>query len=421
MNLTRQDARNLVEFARGDMSLRLMRTIDPFTGWKAPARSQGPFHARTAARLVNKARERVPIAWRPVAPHLGIEGVRVPLRQLGDARNLVEFAQGIVRKPRVVKGAFDPAFEVRSKVLSHTATGSRLTYSAFKVPGEAKPRSLDVGRVDTPEAARRKGGAAALVGYLKKVSDRTGLPIRTGQTNAMSAPLFEKAGFRKARSAWDLPLAQRNDPALRAKFSEDSTTHVYDPRPRKLAARLNAMVEFASALRKRITVQPGSSANPAVNTLSLTLGGKTVGKLASHVRYDGKDVINTSWIDPKFRGMGLGKKLYGEALKRSPGGTLLSDSSVSAAAERVYGSMSRSKSYKVKSLPTHAGSLQPRFQVQTKAPSPPARTPEGLARISAGSASYHERRDRVLKKWDDRRWRLSAAKAQAVRGSGVQI
>lgn len=73
-------------------------------------------------------------------------------------------------------------------------------------------------------------------------------------------------------------------------------------------------------------------------------------------------------IAPKFRGIGLGKKMYGELARRAPNQQLQSDAIVSDAARRVWGSMRRRpKSYRVKEegprgidevLRAHAAELQ---------------------------------------------------------------
>jgi len=184
-----------------------------------------------------------------------------------------------------------------------------------------------------------------------------------------------------------------------------------------LSQDIAAIVEFASALRKRITVHSKPSANPAITVHTLKMGDRTVGRLSAGAR-PGADQIHTSWVDPKFRGMGLGKKLYGESLRRTPDGTLMSDPfSVSPAARRVYSSLSKSKSYAVDHIPVGHSE----FRVRTKAPSPPPRSADNLASVDSGAKDYYARRDSVLKKWSARRNRRLAAEAEAVRASGDQI
>jgi hypothetical protein len=145
----------------------------------------------------------------------------------------------------------------------------------------------------------------------------------------------------------------------------------------------------------------------------MRLGDKTVGSMETYAG-GSADSIKSSWVDPKFRGMGLGKKLYGDVLRQSPGGALFSDSSVSSRAERVYQSMAkRPKSYSVTNQTPDPESFDPRFKAVSKAPAPPPRTPAEKQTLHAAQGDFIKRRDVVLGKWNDRRWRISAAKAAA--------
>ena len=56
---------------------------------------------------------------------------------------------------------------------------------------------------------------------------------------------------------------------------------------------------------------------------------------------DEAGVVKKTQMSKEFRGMGLGKKFYGEIARRSPGGRLFSDSQVSADARRVWDSFGR--------------------------------------------------------------------------------
>ena len=70
----------------------------------------------------------------------------------------------------------------------------------------------------------------------------------------------------------------------------------------------------------------------------LMLKGKRIGGMQGYVEPGGVR-IRLSELDPKFHGMGLGKKMYGELAKQSPNNTLISDFMVSDKAQRVWGSM----------------------------------------------------------------------------------
>lgn len=63
------------------------------------------------------------------------------------------------------------------------------------------------------------------------------------------------------------------------------------------------------------------------------------------MRLSPEGAVSYSHIDPAYRGMGLGKKMYGEAMRRQPQQTLQSDQTVSDAAKRIWESFSKSPSY----------------------------------------------------------------------------
>jgi hypothetical protein len=69
-------------------------------------------------------------------------------------------------------------------------------------------------------------------------------------------------------------------------------------------------------------------------TFGMNLNGRRIGELAA---IDGQ--VATSKIAPEFRGLGLGKKMYGEAMRRLPDQKMTSDYNVSDAASRVWKGM----------------------------------------------------------------------------------
>lgn len=73
------------------------------------------------------------------------------------------------------------------------------------------------------------------------------------------------------------------------------------------------------------------------------LGSEEVGGL-----YTTGKRVSWAFIDDKFRGMGLGKKMYGEVLRRMPKQQMSSDTSTSEAARRVWSGMESRPGYKVK-------------------------------------------------------------------------
>jgi GNAT superfamily N-acetyltransferase len=69
--------------------------------------------------------------------------------------------------------------------------------------------------------------------------------------------------------------------------------------------------------------------------------GETIGYVDVH-----KNKVTDSFVDEKYRGMGLGKKLYGEALRH--GGKLSSDEYVSGGARSIWERMKLKDHYDVK-------------------------------------------------------------------------
>lgn len=122
--------------------------------------------------------------------------------------------------------------------------------------------------------------------------------------------------------------------------------------------------KLASKLRGMVEVVREHAAPKHLNYYSLMLKGdvpREIGRLKSEVSSSSspgfRKVLETH-IDPEFRGMGLGKKLYGEALKEGP---LASDTHVSDAAARVWRGMQNRKGYSVQETPAlqHAGFSMP--------------------------------------------------------------
>ena len=85
---------------------------------------------------------------------------------------------------------------------------------------------------------------------------------------------------------------------------------------------------------------------PSKDVVAYKLAGKPVGEIALTSGQKPK-VSSTEAIPPEFRGLGLGKKMYGELIRRMPGTTLESDVSVSDAAQRVWKGMKRRPGYVV--------------------------------------------------------------------------
>jgi len=96
-----------------------------------------------------------------------------------------------------------------------------------------------------------------------------------------------------------------------------------------------------SKLRSMVSIIKAPS--PAGTSVwDLTLNKKSIGTLAE----SGGKVINVG-IDSKFRGMGLGKKLYGEIARRQSNLKLTSMSDLSEDAARIYRSIGKGKNIKL--------------------------------------------------------------------------
>lgn len=96
-----------------------------------------------------------------------------------------------------------------------------------------------------------------------------------------------------------------------------------------------------SRLRDLVTVE-----HPSEDVVAYRLGKRRIGEIALSSSQKPK-VSSTSAIPPELRGLGLGKKMYGELIRRMPGTTLESDVSVSDAAQRVWRGMKQRPGYVV--------------------------------------------------------------------------
>ena len=108
-----------------------------------------------------------------------------------------------------------------------------------------------------------------------------------------------------------------------------------------MAARDAELEKISSALRKAVKV-----VEAAPGLWHMRLGDRVVGRMS----VNGDQVKGVQIDDLKLRGMGLGRKFYGE-VARNVGGTIRSDSEVSPAASRVWRSMEKSKSWKARAAP----------------------------------------------------------------------
>ena len=102
----------------------------------------------------------------------------------------------------------------------------------------------------------------------------------------------------------------------------------------------------ASRLRSNVNITKHDDPSGLTEYIA-SIGDRKIGNmLVADSKYKGK-VVAHSWIYPDFRGMGLGKKLYGEVMRRQPEGVLHSDSVMSEDAQRVWASLNKNKGYEI--------------------------------------------------------------------------
>jgi GNAT superfamily N-acetyltransferase len=85
-------------------------------------------------------------------------------------------------------------------------------------------------------------------------------------------------------------------------------------------------------------------------TFEALLHGNPVGKLDLRHSLDipaGELMVGGAYLDPSVRGLGLGRKMYGEVMRRLPGGRLTSGGSVSDDAQRVWEALRSTKGYDI--------------------------------------------------------------------------
>jgi hypothetical protein len=146
-----------------------------------------------------------------------------------------------------------------------------------------------------------------------------------------------------------------------------------DEDPRVVALRKKMMPKTAASRLRRgfrlVSYEPRGGSQ----THHFYLGGKRIGKattseLAAAVNPSdvGVPKVREMEIDPKYRGLGLGRKAYGELMRRTPEGTLLSDYDVSRPARRVWERLKATPGYDIEG-PRPLGSTVYRGKITPKA------------------------------------------------------
>ena len=111
------------------------------------------------------------------------------------------------------------------------------------------------------------------------------------------------------------------------------------------------MKEF-SALRKRIRVKWHADGSARMAMPNQHGGFNEIGRIETKAPASGV-IGSVKWveIDPKFRGMGLATKMYGEAKRSAPRGRLVSDNAQYGGGYGVWNKLQRNKGYKIRENP----------------------------------------------------------------------
>ena len=107
-----------------------------------------------------------------------------------------------------------------------------------------------------------------------------------------------------------------------------------------------------SALRKRIRVKWHADGSARMAMPNQHGGFNEIGRIETKAPASGV-IGSVKWveIDPKFRGMGLATKMYGEAMKSAPRGRLVSDNAQYGGGYGVWNKLQRNKGYKIRENP----------------------------------------------------------------------
>ena len=147
-----------------------------------------------------------------------------------------------------------------------------------------------------------------------------------------------EGSLEKALDKQNIPHATIETPSKSAPLEDRAATH------ESVVKKL--LDKEASRLRENVSIE--TKADPSgLKEYVASIGDKRIGNmLVSDIKGKGSTVAH-SYLDPKYRGMGLGKKLYGEVMRRQPEGVLYSGPAMSDDALRVWDSLKANKGYAV--------------------------------------------------------------------------
>jgi len=218
-----------------------------------------------------------------------------------------------------------------------------------RIPRTTEPRGVGIGKVARNTGIVDVDGNAYVntedvellgkLGFSIDINEYIGLE-KTSEALDLYSYIEKEAGVPKAVSK-----AVDKGEAFSGSFLEDMEYRV--PKGYEIKGDLCCPVE-KKASRLRDSVDITSHSDPSgLQEYKAAIGDKQIGNmLVADVEGKGK-VVAHSILEPEFRGMGLGKKLYGEVMRRQPEGVLHSGPVVSDDAKRVWDSLKHNKGYNV--------------------------------------------------------------------------
>lgn len=158
-----------------------------------------------------------------------------------------------------------------------------------------------------------------------------------------------EGSLEKALDKRDIPHATIETPSKSKNIDDRTKIHtdvIKSLLNKESSERLGLCAKTASRLRDNVNITTLNDPSGLIEYIA-SIGDKKIGNmLVADSKYKGK-VIAHSLIDPEFRGMGLGKKLYGEVMRRQPEGVLHSGPVMSEDAQRVWASLNKNKGYEI--------------------------------------------------------------------------
>ena len=194
------------------------------------------------------------------------------------------------------------------------------------------------------------GAAIDGVGAVGSAAQLVPHPVAKGVGLGVSAASTVANAGRDIHRYNNRPVEFRHDPAVLSNPGESNPVQIPNAPLAKQGEsgleKVACAIKEASRLRDNVNITSHSDPS-GLQEYKASIGDKQIGNmLVADVEGKGK-VVAHSMLEPEFRGMGLGKKLYGEVMRRQPDGVLHSGPVVSDEASRVWDSLKRNKGYSV--------------------------------------------------------------------------